>query len=298
MTRAARGLPALAVAGSAILWGLWWLPLRWLAVDRLPGDWSSLAIYGAAALVLLPVAWHRRRQLAAGGPALLLIGFCLGAVLTLWNHGVIVGDVVRVVLLFYLAPVWATGLAWLMLGERPGALRLATVAMGLAGAAIVLGFEDGLPWPRAQGDWFGLISGLLFALTATLIRRSPHLDGLDTSFASFLGATLVALGFVVILPGHSPPLAQLSEALPLAGLIAALWLIPQTWLVIWGAARLDPGRVSVLLLLEVATAAGSAAILAGEPFGLREMAGCVLIVGAGLLEGLAGLRRPQPAAQS
>lgn len=295
--QAARGLPALAVAGSAVMWGLWWLPLRQLAADQLPGDWSSLAIYGAATIVLLPVAWRRRRQLAAGGGPLLLIGLCFGAVLTLWNHGVLVGDVVRVVLLFYLAPIWATGLAWLMLGERPGALRLATVAMGLAGAAVVLGFEDGLPWPRVQGDWFGLVSGLLFALTATLIRRWPQVDGLDTSFTSFAGATLIALGFVAILPGQAPPLTDLSAALPLAGLVAALWLLPQTWLVIWGAVRLDPGRVSILLLLEVVTAAASAAVLAGEPFGLREMAGCVLIVGAGLLEGLAALRRPQPAAQ-
>ena len=295
--QAARGLPALAVAGSAVMWGLWWLPLRWLAAGRLPGDWSSLAIYGAATLVLLPVAWRRRRQLAAGGAPLVLIGLCFGAVLTLWNHGVLVGDVVRVVLLFYLAPVWATGFAWLMLGERPGALRLVTVIMGLTGAAVVLGVEGGLPWPRAEGDWFGLVSGLLFALTATLIRRWPQVDGLDTSFASFAGGALIALGFVVILPGPAPPVADLSGALPLAGLVAALWLLPQTWLVIWGAARLDPGRVSILLLLEVATAAASAAALTGEPFGLREMAGCALIVGAGLLEGLAGLRRPQPAAQ-
>ena len=134
-------------------------------------------------------------------------------------------------------------------------------------------------------------------MTATLIRRSPQVNGLDTSFASFVGGTLVALGFVVILPGQAPPVADLSTALPLAGLVAAFWLLPQTWLVIWGAARLDPGRVSILLLLEVATAAASAAILAGEPFGPREMAGCALIIGAGLLEGFAGLRRPQPAAQ-
>jgi drug/metabolite transporter (DMT)-like permease len=247
--------------------------------------------------VLLPVAWWRRRQLAAGGAPLLVIGFCFGAVLVLWNHFILVGDVVRVVLLFYLAPVWATGFGWLMLGERPGTLRLVTVIMGLAGAAVVLGIEDGLPWPRAQGDWFGLVSGLLFALTATLARRSAQLDGLDTSFASFASATLLALGFVVFLAGQAPQPIDLAEALAAAGLVAGLWLLPQTWLVFWGAARLDPGRVSILLLLEVVTAAASAAVLTGEPFGLRETSGCVLILGAGLLEGLAALRRPQPAAQ-
>ncbi|MDH3595667.1 MAG: DMT family transporter [Rhodospirillales bacterium] len=295
MTRHHHGLPALAVAGSAVLWGLWWLPLRWLAAGALPGDWSSLAIYGAATLVLLPVAWLRRRHLRAGGKPLLLIGLSFGAVLTFWNHGVLVGEVVRVVLLFYLAPVWATGFAWLLLAERPGARRLVSILMGLGGAAVVLGFEGGFPLPRSEGDWFGLVSGLLFAVTLTLTRRAPQVGGLETSFVSLAGGAVIALGFVLFLPGQVLLPAGLAEALPPAALVAALWLLPQTWLVFWGAARLDPGRVSIILLIEVVTAAASAAVLTGEPFGLRETAGCALILGAGLLEGFAALRRPAPA---
>ena len=63
-----------------------------------------------------------------------------------------------------------------------------------------------------------------------------------------------------------------------------------TWLLLWGARFLEPGRVSLLLLLEVAVAAISAALLAGEPFGPREAAGCLLILAAGALEGAAALR--------
>lgn len=296
MTPHRRALPALAVAGSAFLWGLWWLPLRWLAAGELPGDWSSLAIYGAATLVLLPVAWHRRRPLRAGGRPLLLIGFSFGAVLTFWNHGVLVGEVVRVVLLFYLAPVWATAFAWLVLGERPRARRLVSIVMGLGGATVVLGFEGGFPLPRSEGDWFGLVAGLIFAVTLTLTRRAPQIGGLETSFVSFAGGTAIALCFVLFLPGQVPMPPGLAGALPPAALVAALWLLPQTWLVFWGAARLDPGRVSIILLIEVVTAAASAAALTGEPFGLREAVGCALILGAGLLEGLAALRRPAPAA--
>ena len=50
--------------------------------------------------------------------------------------------------------------------------------------------------------------------------------------------------------------------------------------------RLDAGRVGILLLIEVMAAAVSAAILTDEPFGWREAVGCVLIVTAGLIEGL------------
>ncbi|MFQ6018643.1 MAG: hypothetical protein ACE5KF_10660, partial [Kiloniellaceae bacterium] len=94
MSRTSGGLPALAVAVSAILWGLWWLPLRWLADRGLPGDWASLVIYAVVAGLLLPPAWVRRKRLRAGGWGLLLIGILLGAVLVFWNHAVLVGEVV------------------------------------------------------------------------------------------------------------------------------------------------------------------------------------------------------------
>jgi drug/metabolite transporter (DMT)-like permease len=65
-------------------------------------------------------------------------------------------------------------------------------------------------------------------------------------------------------------------------------------MILWGAGRLDPGRVAVLLLLEVLASAISAALLTDEPFGLHELIGCILILAAGLVEGLDQLRaRPK-----
>ena len=69
----------------------------------------------------------------------------------------------------------------------------------------------------------------------------------------------------------------------LVAAVAVLWLVPQTWLMLWGAARLDPGLVSILFLSEVVVAALSAGLLIDEAFGAREIAGCGLIVAAGLL---------------
>ena len=287
----AASLPAAAIAAAAVLWGLWWLPLRWLEAGGLHGDWVSVTIYGAAALVMAPLAWRRRRSLLAGGAPLLLIGLAFGAVLTLWNHAILVGEVVRVVLLFYLAPVWATGLGWLLLGERPGARRLLSIALGLGGAAVVLGLEGGVPLPRSAGDWLGLASGLLFALSATLTRKAERLDGLDITAVAMAAAAAIALVFLLVLPTPMPDAAVLARAVPLAGLAALVWLLPQTWLIFWGAARLDPGRVSILLLLEVVAAAASASLLTDEPFGARELLGCLLILSAGLVEGLAQARR-------
>ncbi len=283
-------LPALAVAFAAIMWGLWWIPVRWLDARGLHGDWASLALFGVTAALMLPWAWSRRAKLIAGGIELFLSGVLFGVMMVLWNHAVLIGEVVRVVLLFYLAPVWATILAVVVLREPIGAARLAAVALGLAGAVVVLGFEEGWPLPRSAADWLGLLSGLLFALSATLARRSRETSGFDKTIVSYLAAALFA--FLLVLGDTRPPPsgAEVIAAMPLALVTSILFILPATWLVFWGAARLDPGRVAILLLLELVAAAIASAMLTQEPFGWREVAGCTLILFAGLAEAIPDLR--------
>ncbi len=283
-------LPALAVAGSALFWGLWWLPLRALAERGLPGGWASLAVYAVAAAVLVPVAWTRRARLRAGGWNLFWTGFLFGVVLVLWNHAVLVGEVVRVVLLFYLAPVWATLFALILLDQRIGPVRVLAIVLGLSGAAVVLGFEAGLPLPGSLGDWLGLLSGIIFALAMTVARKAPGVAALDRTFVTFACAALVAVP-MALATGPGPGADALLDALPLAAAVGLFFIVPATWLVLWGAAQLDPGRVSILLMIEVVVAAASAGLLTDEPFGWREAAGCVLILSAGLVEAAPDLRR-------
>ncbi len=288
--------PAAAVALSAGLWGLWWLPLRALADAGLSGPAVNAALYGIATLALLPWVWRRRARIAAGGPLLLGAGALFGAALVSWNLALILGEVVRVTLLFYLAPVWATLLALALLREPVGPLRLLSVVLGLAGAAVLLGFAAGLPLPRSLGDWLGLAAGVLFALSVTLVRKGDAISGLEQTMVSFAAAALLSL---LLLAASPPPDAVLGPAvLAWAALAALVWLVPCTWLLLWGARFLDPGRVSLLLLLEVAVAALSAAALAGEPFGLREASGCLLILAAGALEAAAELRPARRALSS
>jgi drug/metabolite transporter (DMT)-like permease len=290
MTRAGRSalLPAGAVALSAALWGLWWLPLRALSEAGLTGPAVNLALYGIASLVLLPWFWRRRRRLAAGGLLLLGAGGLFGAALVSWNLALIHGEVVRVTLLFYLAPIWATVLAVALLGERVGRERVVSVVLGLSGAVVLLGLGSGLPLPRSLGDWLGLAAGALFALSVTLVRKGEAIEGLEQTMVSFATAAVLSLALLLLTPLPTAPIGP--ALLAWAALAALVWLLPTTWLLLWGARFLEPGRVSLLLLFEVAVAALSAALLAGEPFGLREAVGCILILAAGAMEGAAELR--------
>jgi len=275
--------PNTAVAGAAILWGLWWLPLRWLDRSGLPGDWATLALNAAALAVLVPYLWTRRRWFRRAGIGLVLGGLLYGVMMALWNHALIVGEVVRVVLLFYLAPIWSTLLALFVLRARIGPMRALSIVLGLAGAAVILGFEGGLPMPRSEGDWFGLIAGIVFAFSATFARDSGAGAGFEMTVFSFAGGMLFGLLLTVMSP-VTPTGREMLEAIPLAVAIALCGMLPITWLVLWGATHLDPGRVSILLLLDVVASAISASILTDEPFGWRETTGCVMILFAGLAE--------------
>lgn len=281
------GLPALAVAVSAILWGVWWVPLRWLDAQGLRGDWASVAIFGAASCALLPFVWRRRGRFSAQMVALAAIGVPLGLALVLWNHAVIHGNVIRVVLLFYLAPVWATLMARAFLGTKIYATRWAAIVLGLGGAAIILELDSlvsqGLMASLSLADAMAVLSGVCFALAATATRIYDKVAELDKTFLSVLVATVTALVLVGVTP-TPPPAGDVASLLGVALAVALLFLLPTTALLLWGASVLDPGRVSILLLLEVVAAAGSATLLASEPFGIRELAGCGLILAAGLIE--------------
>ncbi len=272
--------PATVVAVSAVFWGLWWLPLRSLGATGLGPMALNFWLYAVAALVLLPVLWALRVKAFAGGPALLLSAALFGIAILAWNGALQTGEVVRVTLLFFLMPVWATVLGRLFLAEPMGHRRAAAICLGIGGALVLLA-EAWPPVPKALGDWLGLMSGMLFAGSATAARYG-RVDGrVLTALAFLIGSVLAA---IVVGLGPEPALPPSLGALLPVAVVALFWLMPITWAQLWGSGRLDPGRLALLMLLEVVAAAVSAALLTDEPFGLREAAGCVLILAAGALE--------------
>lgn len=270
--------PVAAVAVAAMFWGLWWLPLRALAGLGLGPEAVNLWLYLSAAGALLPVLWARRGRLAEGGSSLVVAALLYAVALVAWNGALQTGEVVRATLLFYLAPVWGTLLGRLVLAEPVGPRRVAAVAIGLGGAAVLLA-DAWPPLPRALGDWLGLGAGLAFAGSATAARLG-RVDGRALTALAFVIAAVLAAAVA------APHGVQAPSAIGVVWLAAAalLWLVPVTWALLWGAGRLDPGRLALLMLLEVVAAAASAALLTDEPFGLREAAGCALILAAGALE--------------
>ncbi|MFN0043533.1 MAG: DMT family transporter [Alphaproteobacteria bacterium] len=288
--RAQRGaeqpyLPILAVAFGAALWGLWWLPLRLFDERGLPGDWAGALAYLAAALLLLPVMLWRWREVRMRFGAIAAMAGVAGLSSAAFNHAIIHGEIVRVTLLFFLTPVWGTLFGAMFLRDPIGSDRAVSIALGIAGAAVVLGYEDGIPLPRSRADWAGLAAGVLWGGSLTLFRRSGEMPAIDKAFANFFGAALCSGAVAALVPGLRPlTLGPLVELWLVVFAVGGLWLVPKVIIELWGASRLDPGRAGIILLLEVVAAAVSASYLSGESVGLREVIGCILVIGAGLVE--------------
>lgn len=290
-------LPSLAVIVSGVLWGLFWMPFRALGESGFEGGWASLAFYLGSTLLLVPAALIRWRRLRSAGWSLLFTGAIAGAAFSLYATALLLTEVVRVLLLFYLTPVWGTLLGRALLGERITVGRGVALALGLTGLMIILGVESGFPLPRNGGDWIALIAGVAWAYGSLRIYSRPRIEPYETVFAFFAGGTLVTAA-VALLPiaGNEviPTSSVLGLGWPWLALLIALFGVPPVAMVLWGASRLSPGRVGILLMGEAIVGVASAALWSGERFGLREALGTLLIVGAALAE---TTRRPSAVAE-
>ncbi|WP_254796929.1 DMT family transporter [Sulfitobacter albidus] len=209
MSEAARATLIVIVTG--IFWGLYWIPVRALDGAGAQGAWGTVAIALAGTLFLSPVAWRARRSLARADRLALAALFAGGAGFALYSISFIYGRVAIVTLLFFLTPVWSTLIARLVLGQRATALRIAAIAAGLAGLALMLAAKGDWPIPRALGEWMGLASGILWAIGSTGIRLRNTLAPLPSAFVFVVGAAVMAL---ILAPVLAP--------LPPVGLRAAL----------------------------------------------------------------------------
>jgi drug/metabolite transporter (DMT)-like permease len=294
---AAGALHRLAIAGllfNALVWGVSWWPFRELGARGLHPLWATVVIYALGVAVL--VAWRPRAlgQLARA-PALWWLALASGLTNATFNWGVTIGDVVRVVLLFYLMPLWAVLLARLLLGEALTRGALLRLALALAGAAIVLwpaadapradgAWLPSLPVPHAGAEWLGLAGGFAFALTNVLLRREAAQPEAARALAMFAGGGVVAGGLALGLaaagsvPGPGPAPAWL----PGVALLALAFLAANLALQ-FGAARVPANVTAVVMVSEVLFAGVSAVALGASEITPALALGAVLIVGAALL---------------
>ena len=288
-------LAVLALTFNALVFGLSWWPLRQLDILDLHPLWATAGVFLLATLVLTlvqPVGWLSFKQYPSLGWLMLASGLTNVG----FNWAVTTGDVVRVVLLFYLMPTWSLLLAWWLLGERPTRGALARLSLALVGVVLVLKPPDS-PWPLPQDlpDLLALLSGFTFALTNIWLLRLQHTPASGRMLAMFGGGAVMAVCCAVLATLSGVITPTLTLPVPSAELLArvlawAPWALGlsaafllSNFALQYGAARLSAHTTAMVMMSEVVFASVSSVALGASVLTWRIALGGGMIVAAALL---------------
>ncbi len=279
-------LPSLGLAFGAGVWGLYWIPVRGIEQAGVSAFWTGPVIFGASFLLFIPLILVRWRKFAAHWHHTLIPGLLAGFAFSLYIVSLNLTEVVRAILLFYMSPLWSTLLGVVVLKERLTGNRVLALLLAFAGLYVVLVIESGLPVPRNTGDWCALLSGLCWSVASVKLFQDGAVYLIEKVTLFIFFALVMALLLLLWNQGNLdgvPDLKTLANGWYWILLIALL-MLPITYLTIWPATVLSPGRVGMLLMVEVIVGVASAAMLTDEPFGMRELVGAGLIISAGIVE--------------
>lgn len=287
-------LPYLALVFNALVWGLSWWPIRELHALGLHPLWASALFFALCSLAVM-LCFPRAVGEVLRSPGLCVLALASGATNTAFNWAVNEGEVVRVVLLFYLMPLWAVFLARWLLNERiskPAAIR---VILALLGALLMLRPTDAegswiSGWPTLQGwaDALGIAGGMGFALTNVMLRRQALNSPQARAQAMFVGGWVLPGGLAVVLTaaGSLPGLPAPAWPWIIGAVAQGLVLLVANLALQYGVARVPVHAAAVVMLTEVVFAALSSVWIGGETLSAPVLAGGALIVSAALLAAL------------
>jgi drug/metabolite transporter (DMT)-like permease len=269
----------LLFATLCLLWGIPYFFIKLALVDLSPFvvAWSRITL---GALVLLPVAWRRGSLRPALEHPWAILAFAILELVVPFSFislaersisssmtGVLVATVPLTVVI--IAPLMGVR-------ESMSGRRLLGLLVGLAGVAVLLGFESIVG--RAQ--WLA-VAGLLIAVfgyAAGPLVVQRYLAGVDE-----IGAVAVSLGVasVILLPFAATTLPhQLPSTLSLVsvGTLGLLSTASAMLLYFYLIHAAGAARASIVAYISPAVAALLGVLVLHEPFGLSMAAGLALIL--------------------
>lgn len=266
-----------------LLWGFNWPAVRISLTEIAP--WTLRA--GGmtfAGLALVAVALVRGVSLkvpSAHWPRLIVAGILsIAAFNILLAFAQLMAPTSRAAILTFTMPVWATLMAWPVLGERFDRARLIGLGLGIAGLLCL-----GLPLIRAgqlsPGLALALLASVSWALGTIVTKRWPVAAPTLTiaAWQLLIGGAAAGIGMLVFegIPGPkalSPPVAAALTFHILGAQALAYFL----WFTV--IARLPAGIASLGTLMVPAVGALGSVLLLGERPAASDWLGLVLVVAA------------------
>ena len=284
----------LALLLGASVWGVIWYPFRALNDAGVSGIISTLITYAIALFIGVFIFRNAISSCRRYWKTIFWIALSAGWTNLAFVLAVIDGTLVRVTLLFYLAPLWTVIFSRILLREKLSTAGFFVILLSLAGALTMLWRSgDDIPIPQSSAEWLGLSAGITFALSNVLARRAEHLSVQDKSLAIWLGVTATA--FVLSIPqvGNFSVIATLGISTWTLIVFLGLLIFVMSIVVQYGLTNIPSNQAIVILLFELVVVAISAHYLAAEAVSWREWVGSAMIISATLFSSRMYARDPK-----
>jgi drug/metabolite transporter (DMT)-like permease len=277
-------LPVISTLIGAVFWGLLWWPLKFFAAFGLTGNLIGITAYGMVGIVAIPIVWLQRKLWRDEWLLLVLIGLFFAVANITFTTALIQGEVVRVMLLFYLLPVWGALGGVLVLGESLSKKRCVAIALSLSGVFVIMGGDSILSQPFSCVDIMALVAGFCLSATSVINKLAIKIPMASRSFVPFIFCPILATFANQIVPVTMPELSLMTWGL--LACFAFIWIFGGTLLGTYGQANIEASKVSILQVTELFVAIISAVFIGREILETKEYIGGALIVSATLLETL------------
>lgn len=282
-------LPVFSCLAAATLWGVFWYPLRIMENMGVSGLWASILIYSATLIILLPGLWTNRSGFLQQPLILGMMGLAAGWANLGFLLAILEGNVVRVILLFFLSPIWTVLLGKLLLKEHISILAWLSIVMAICGAVIMLWQSDtDIIQPTYAADILAITAGFAFALMNVLIRKSGDIPILLKMGPACLGVLFLAITGILIMHPPAPVLTPATLGIVMG--VGGIGMLVMTYAAQYGATHLPVHRSAVIFLFEIVAGAVSAALLTNEIVTPREWGGGLLVVLAAWITAIDTLR--------
>ena len=276
-------LPIFSLLFGAFVWGIIWYPYRLMANAGVSGIYSSFYVFILTIAIALPYFFIAKKKVPIWSKDFWLLALVAGYTNISYVLAVIDGEVVRVMLLFYLSPVWTIFLAHFMLNEDTQKRHYLTVFISLIGAFIMFWEPGYLIHLDSKSDWLALSSGLGFAITNVMTRKHAHMTVNQKALAIWLGVIVVAMICIMFDKNAMPTLDFFRPVDAAIMMVIALSLFLSTLLVQFGVTQIKAVEASSFFLFEIVVAAISSYFLVGESIALKEWLGGILIIAGVIL---------------
>ena len=187
--------PSLAIVLSTLLWGTWWYPLRLLNEYANNNAIPLTLSFMLAGFFLLSFSLRNVHLFTKKNIILTIVAATAGAAaMCLYNEGLLRGNVARILIFFYLTAVWSTIIEIVFLRTPLTIYRAFSIIAGFTGLFIITGLDKGNILPTSLADLFGITSGFLWSVCATIIRINKELDvNFGTSIFILIGGLFVII---------------------------------------------------------------------------------------------------------